>query len=226
MDVSKYGEAPIGLDHDLNQLAGFVEQRLDPAERAAVVQHLATCAECREVVAGLTREGVGDRRSEDQPGLHPARTGLHAAKRRALRTTVWLPIAASIVLVIGASWFAAGRLLAPVNEPEPPPAPSTTPSPPPSPAVVTPKPPPADPGTTVRSGAEREVGGRRFKLEAGTWIDTGYDPFALLPVVNVKTAAERDALLAKNPALKPFLDLGPRVTVVHQGAVYRFDLPR
>lgn len=210
MDVSKYGEAPIGLDHDLNRLAAFVEQRLEPAERAAVVQHLATCAECRDVVAGLTREGVG----------------LHAAKRRALRTSVWLPIAASIVLVIGASWFAAGRLQAPANEPEPPPAPSTTPSPPQNPAVVTPKPPPADPGTTVRSGAEREAGGRRFRLEAGTWIDTGYDQFALLPVVDVKTAAERDALLAKNPALKPFLDLGPRVTVVHQGTVYRFDLPR
>jgi hypothetical protein len=42
----------------------------------------------------------------------------------------------------------------------------------------------------------------------------------------VKTTPDRDALIAKTPALKPYLDLGPRVTVVHQGTVYRFDLPR
>jgi hypothetical protein len=100
------------------------------------------------------------------------------------------------------------------------------PPPPPTPSVTPSQPPPVDPGTTRRSANEREIGGRRFKLEAGTWIDTGYDQFALLPVVDVKTTADRDALIAKTPALKPYLDLGPRVTVVHQGTVYRFDLPR
>jgi hypothetical protein len=131
------------------------------------------------------------------------------------------------VLVIGAGWFAAGRLQAPgrTEEPKAEPGTSITPSAPTDPAVITPKP-PADPGTTRRSGSEREVAGRRFRLEAGTWIDTGYDQFALLPVVDVRTAEERDALVAKVPALKPFLELGPRVTVVHAGTVYRFDLPR
>ena len=205
MDVSKYEEAPIASEHDLNRLAAFVEQRLDPAERASVVQHLAACVECREVVAGLAREGIGE-----------ARTGL--------RTAVWLPIAASIVLVIGAGWFARDRLLTPDAPVPPPPTPTIlVPIPEPGPK---PEPPPPDPGTIRRSANEREVGGRRFKLEAGIWIDTAYDQFALLPVVDVKTAADRDALLAKLPALKPFIDLGPRVTVVYQGTVYRFDLPR
>src|SRR5688572_15692684 len=208
MGVSKYGEAPIAPDHDLNRLAAFVEQRLDPAERASVVQHLAACVECREVVAGLAREGIGE-----------ARTGL-----RTVRAAVWLPIAASIVLVIGAGWFARDRLLTPDAPVPPPPTPTIlVPIPEPGPK---PEPPPPDPGTIRRSANEREIAGRRFKLEAGIWIDTAYDQFALLPVVDVKTAADRDALLAKLPALKPFIDLGPRVTVVYQGTVYRFDLPR
>jgi hypothetical protein len=232
MDVSKSGEAPIAPEHDLNRLAAFVEQRLDPTEHLTVVQHLATCADCREVVAGLMREGVsvgvGDRRSEDRTGPRTETpTGLPPGLRWGIRTPMWLPIAASIVLVIGAGWFAAGRLHAPTSTPEVPPATSeplkTLPGPP---VVEPPKPPPADPGTTRRSANEREVGGRRFKLEAGTWIDTAYDQFALLPAVDVRTAAERDALIALVPALKPFLDLGPKVTVVHQGTVYRFDLPR
>ena len=209
MDVSKSREAPIASEHDLNRLAAFVEQRLDPAERASVVEHLATCVECREVVAGLTREGIGE-----------TRTGL-----RAVRAAVWLPIAASIVLVIGAGWFARGRLLAPDTPVVPAPTPSipgpATGNPPPN--VPLPVPPPPD---VKRSASDREVAGRRFKLEAGTWIDTGYDQFALLPVVDVKTVADRDSLLAKLPALKLFLDLGPSVTVVYQGTVYRFDLPR
>jgi hypothetical protein len=237
MDVSKYGEAPIAPEHDLNRLAAFVEQRLDPTERAAVVQHLAACADCREVVAslvGASRAEVGDSRAEasaeaPRPGLRTdRRTGLPAGLRWGIRTPVWLPIAASIVLVIGAGWFAMGRLNAPTSTPE---VPSRgAPSGPPTAPVIgqSPRldPPLPDPGTTRRSANEREVGGRRFKLEAGRWIDTGYDQFALLPVVDVRTAAERDALIALVPALKPFLDLGPKVTVVHAGTVYRFDLPR
>ncbi len=222
MDLSKsreQGEAPIAPEHDVNRLAAFVEQRLDPAERAEVVRHMATCAECRAVVAGMTREGVGEVRPGLQTQAGPVK------ERRALRTSVWLPIAASLALVIGAGWLASGRLEAPVPTGQQIPPATTTP-PPTEPAVITPKPPPADPGTTLRSGTEREVAGRRFTLEAGTWIDTGYDQFALLPAVDVKTPADRDALIAKLPALKPFLDLGPRVTVVHQGTVYRFDLPR
>jgi hypothetical protein len=244
MDVSKYGEAPIAPEHDLNRLAAFVEQRLDPTERAAVVEHLAACADCREVVAGLvgdSRVEVGDSRSETRTGLRTedrpedrtgsraeTRTGLPAGLRWGIRTPMWLPIAASIVLVIGAGWFAAGRLHAPTSTPEAPPsaAPSGQPTPPVIGQAPKPEPPLPDPGTTRRSANEREVGGRRFKLEAGTWLDTAYDQFALLPAVDVRTVAERDALIALVPALKPFLDLGPKVTVVHQGTVYRFDLPR
>jgi hypothetical protein len=94
-----------------------------------------------------------------------------------------------------------------------------TPTNPPVPA------PTVDPGTTRRSG-EREIASRRFRLEAGTWIDMAYDPFKLLPVVDVRTTAERDALVARVRGLQPFLALGARFTVVHDGTVYRFDLPR
>jgi hypothetical protein len=206
--MSKYGEVPIAPEHDLNRLAAFVEQRLDGGEREAVVQHLVTCGECREIVAGLAREGVGVSRPEARAGL---------------RTIVWLPIAASLVIAIGAGWMVMSRQtpggVSPLPE-----APKEAPqvqAPPPD--VI---PPPQRPPDVKRSPTDREISGRRFRLEAGTWIDTGFDPFALLPAVDVRTAADRDALLARLPALKPFLELGPKVTVVHNGTVYRFDLPR
>jgi len=82
-----------------------------------------------------------------------------------------------------------------------------------------------DPGSTRRSG-ERDVANRRFRLEAGTWIDVAYDPFKLLPAVDIHTVSERDALIARLPALQPFLVLGAKFTVVHDSTVYRFDLPR
>jgi len=210
VDVSKDQGARIASDHDLNQLAAFVEHRLDDGERATVVQHLATCRECRQIVAGLAARPF--------------------TNRRALRTAVWLPIAASLALVIGAGWFARDRFGAPPPTEPPIVAPTpdpTTPTPTPPVVAPTPKPapPPVDPGTT-RRGSEREIAGRRFRLEAGTWIDVGYDPFALLPAVDVRTVAERDTLLVRVPDLKPYLALGSKLTVVHAGTVYRFDLPR
>jgi hypothetical protein len=123
---------------------------------------------------------------------------LTATDRGPVLTRVWLPIAAAAILVVGAGWLYMYRA--------------------------------SQEGTTIepvtRGNAEREVAGQRFRLEAGTWVDVSYDPFKLLPAVDVRSTAERDALLTRVPALRPFLSLGPKVTVVHAGTVYRFDLPR
>ncbi len=209
-------------EHDLGRLAAFVENRLDADERRAVMAHLADCKDCRTVVAGLARGSAG-----------AAGSGV---ERTWTRPAVWLPVAAAAVIVIGVSWAILDRTdrLIPTS-PDPaavsPGGATTTPTPgaaPTGPPVQTPAPrptQPADPGVTRRAG-EREIAGRRFRLEAGTWIDVAYDPFALLPAVDVRTAAERDALVARLPAFKPFLALGPKFTVVHDGTVYRFDLPR
>ena len=61
---------------------------------------------------------------------------------------------------------------------------------------------------------------RRF----GVWVDTAYDPLQLLPVTDITTREARAALLVRTPALKPYADLGPRVTIVLDGTVYRFDV--
>jgi hypothetical protein len=219
VDVSKKKEGSIALEHDLGRLAAFVEHRLDDGERRIVLAHLAECSDCRAVVAGLARE-------------LPA-APVRAAAPFWTRPAVWLPLAASLVLVIGAGWLARDRFVPPDAEPAPttaapstPPTPGAAATPPgPAPSRTTPPVPPVEPGD-VKRGGDREVAGRRFRLEAGVWIDTAYDPFALLPVVDVRTAADRDALVARLPALQPFLVLGPKLTVVHAGTVYRFDLPR
>lgn len=44
-------QAPSGAHPDAEQLAAFAEHRLAGDERASVVAHLATCADCREIVA-------------------------------------------------------------------------------------------------------------------------------------------------------------------------------
>ncbi len=219
MDVSKKKEGSIAPEHDLGRLAALVEHRLDDGERRIVLAHLAECEDCRAVVAGLARE-------------LPA-APVRAAAPFWTRPAVWLPLAASLVLVVGAGWLARDRFVPPDAEPAPPTAAPSTPQTPgagatppgPAPSRTTPPVPAVEPGD-VKRGGEREVAGHRFRLEAGVWIDAAYDPFALLPSVDVTTADGRDALLARLPGLRPFLALGSKVTVVYDGAVYRFDLPR
>lgn len=214
MTVSKSGDARTVTDHDLNRLAAFVEQRLDDAERRAVLAHLADCEECRAVVAGLVQN-------------MPIAVSAAPARFRWTRPALWLPIAASLTLVIGAAWLARDRVALPVtpapaiSPDNPPAAPPTISAPPVAPVTKA----PVKPDVT-RNVGEREIGGKRFRLEAGVWIDMTFDAFALLKTVDVRTASDRDALVARMPALKPYLALGPKVTVVHDGVVYRFDIPR
>jgi hypothetical protein len=90
----------------------------------------------------------------------------------------------------------------------------STPAPqPPAPA--------ADDLTTRRSGV-RELGGKTFRLVAGEWVDSDYDPLGLFPVENIGPEA-RASLLDRIPELKPYAALGPNVLVVHRGVVYRFS---
>jgi hypothetical protein len=66
------------------------------------------------------------------------------------------------------------------------------------------------------------LGGKTFRLVAGEWVDSDYDPLSLLPVETV-SASTRASLLDRMPELKPYAALGPNVLVVHRGVVYRFS---
>jgi hypothetical protein len=137
---------------------------------------------------------------------------------------VWMSLAATLTL---ATIVGVMRRQPPATEVPPavttpavtPPATSPVPTPPPT---VTPAPPRDVPEdlTTRRSGT-RDIGGKTFRLIAGEWIDTAYDPLALLPAQDVDPSA-REATLARIPALTPYAALGPRFVVVHDGTVYRF----
>jgi tetratricopeptide (TPR) repeat protein len=69
-------------------LAAFVEGRLDDARRAAVVAHLATCAECRDIVVATSEF----QRSEEEGG--------HLVTGRFGRGAWWLAAAAAAAAVI------------------------------------------------------------------------------------------------------------------------------
>jgi Ca-activated chloride channel family protein len=74
--------------------------------------------------------------------------------------------------------------------------------------------PQADYGDLVRIG-----GGRTFRLSAGRWIDTTYDPEA--PTVRIAFAsADYFALAASDPTVAAALAVGAAVIVVHQGIAY------
>lgn len=222
---------------DFNAIAAFLEDRLDPAARAVFVQHVAECSECRGTLALYGRAAAG------QPeAAVPARGP--GAGRTLLR--VWLPLAASVALATAAVILitgrpepasehmrvAADRPAVPAAPPagqapvlDPPAPPPQEPSPVPRPLPEPERPSPVTEGLLARRSGTVEVEGKTFRLEAGEWVDAAYDPMALLPVVRVRTADERDALLSRMPALAPYAALGPRVTVAVDGTVYRFDVP-
>ena len=210
--------------HDQNVLAAFVEDRLDDDERRYIIGHLAGCADCRGTVAMLARGSVTQAHGVSD-----------VSPRRWRQPMTWLGVAATIAIATVASVLVL-RSRAVDVKPDAAPRAQTAPQPSASPAppAVAPSTPPFGEATTrepagkqalgaVR-GAEKRVGGRRFRLEAGMWVDTAFDPLALLPVVDVTTATDRDAILRAHPALTPFAALGPRVTVVFQRTVYRFDV--
>jgi hypothetical protein len=205
----------MSAEHDLNLIAAYVEDRLSAADRGRAAAHLAACADCRAVLAGLLRAGVPD------------------ADRQNLRSS-WLvramSVAALFLIGIGVSltWYLRGDEIqspAPKELAAPGSATPDTPTRSPSPGSPATKPPRVQPPTVKRSGGERHIGGKTFRLVAGEWIDAAYDPFALLPVEIVKTPQERARVIDKVPALRAYASLGPRVTVVVNGVVYKLELP-
>lgn len=196
---------------DLNRLAALVEGRLTGVERQDVLSHLAACRTCRSVVAVLTNE------------LRPS-----LAATRWTRPAVWLPIAASLTIA------AVGGLLVSTTD-------RSTPMPPPAPPPGVERPLPLDRAPTApdvrppsrptqgnpedlsrRRSGTRQVGTKTFRLVAGEWIDSIYDPGALLPLVAVAAGDDRRDLLTRIPALAPYAAVGDRLIVVHEGVVYRF----
>jgi hypothetical protein len=196
---------------DLNRLAALVDRRLTGDERQDVLGHLAECRTCRDVVAVLTAE------------LGPVQ-----GATRWTRPAVWLPIAATLAIAAGAS-FLVRSTDRPVLTPPPAPPTVVVRQPPPDSAGTAPGvTPPARPAVgepddlLPRRGGTRQVGAKTFRLVAGQWIDSTYDPAALLPIVEVPSADARRDLLARIPALAPYAAIGDRVIVVHEGQVYRF----
>lgn len=217
-------------EHDVHRLAAFLEGRLEGAERDEMVAHLAQCADCRQTIATFTKAG----------GLETATPLVPASARvRRFASATWLPIAA--VLVVGTAatlTLIQDRALVLPPTPSAPPISSNPVGPSPSvlgpsgdasPAHIRPSTRPndgasIDPGLFVRrGGAAKTLAGKTFRLVAGEWLDTAYDPLAALPRVDVLGPTEREAALQRLPALRPYAALGDRFVVVFEGRVYRFQ---
>jgi hypothetical protein len=211
--------------HDLNLLAAFAEDRLSEAERQTLIAHLAGCAECRATLASFARASTP-----------AAVVPVTATDAPSSWRDGWMSIAAMLVMTTIGGTLALrgpGPGTRPVSIDPPPAAPARPASEPRDPqappagrgSTSAPSSPSGAPGSTpapgLRRGTERVVGGKTFSLVAGDWIDRAFNPVALLPAVDAPTPADRDALLAKVPALRPYAALGPRVLVVHEGTVYR-----
>jgi hypothetical protein len=218
--------------HNLNVLAALVENRLDATERTRVVAHLAACEDCRATLSAYIKVAGP---------VAPRHTTAASEQRPKRAVPVWLPIAATLLLTVAAAVISLQlRPNAPAPQPGVP-TPSTIPQPvaptPADPPAVPPARPPAaevpqrggsdtpESPLRLRSG-QRKVGDKTFRLIAGEWVDRAYDPLGGLPVVEATTPQSRAALIERVPALKPFFLLGDRVTVVHDGTVYRFVSPQ
>ena len=80
-------QAP-GIHPEAEQLNAFAENALAANERESVLTHLATCAECRQVVSLAVAS-----RPEGAPLVKPARGGFRWA------TFQWAAVAASVAIV-------------------------------------------------------------------------------------------------------------------------------
>lgn len=206
--------APVATPHDPGLLAAYVEGRLDDDERRVMTVHLASCRDCRQALAMLARA----------PGVRAQAT----SRRLAVARPIGLGIAATVILAT----LAVRRTDAPTpaGEAGTPPAsvgasPATTVPRPAPPATTVPAADPMlDPGLLVKRGAPppRHVGGKRFRLVAGEWVDASFDSAASVPTTLIEGPAARAAALQRLPALAPYAALGERVVVVLDGTVYRF----
>jgi hypothetical protein len=215
---------------DLNLLAAHLDDRLDASEKTAVVLHLSSCEACRATLAAFARASVA---------AEPRDAGRATLVAR-VRPGVWMSLAASLAIATVAGVLRmserlpsqvppagpdVGSIALPSSVPphvDAQPTPSVVPEVPASqrpPAVSRPA---GDDNLIQKRGGQREIAGKTFRLIAGEWVDAAYDPLALLPLVHVQPSA-REVWLERLPDLVPYAALGPRVLVVHQGTVYRFD---
>jgi hypothetical protein len=199
--------------HDLNALAAHLEGRPEGDERRRTIEHLSVCLECRETAAMLSRSW----------------TSLRAQDRSPAARLWWLGVAAAAVL-----GTAVAVQLLPIAPPvASPSAPAVSASPSPPLAVPSPRDTPRaspsargagsviDESLLATRGGSKRVAGKTFRLVRGEWVDSGFDPAAGLPVVEVIGPEERRQILVRLPGLAPYLALGDRVVVVFEGTVYR-----
>lgn len=182
--------------HDLDSLAALVEGRLEGVDRQRVMAHVAECVECRRTMAQLGRAVA------DGALLTDAKPRVTAGWLRS-NALIWLPIAAS-VLVGTFAWF---QLATTPNG-------STTDS---APVGV------SEEELLTKRSAGRIVASKTFRMTAGEWVDSAFDPATEAQIVVIRGSEERLALLARIPELTPFTELGDRVVVVWEGTVYRFE---
>ncbi len=95
--------APPGEHPDANLLAAFCENSINPRERAGIMEHLATCAECREITSLAAPE-----EEMAMAGMAMAAAVGRAAPvplpvRRSLNFR-WGALAACVVIVAGVVW--------------------------------------------------------------------------------------------------------------------------
>lgn len=105
----------------LEDIAAFIDGMLSPEERERVTAHLARCASCYEVFAGAVEFQEDEFQEEDPPATGTEGRGVsivplaektksEAAKMapppQARRKSLWLPLAASVVLTAGVGFFA------------------------------------------------------------------------------------------------------------------------
>jgi hypothetical protein len=85
------------------EIAALVEGRLAPAARTRVVEHLADCDECRELLAESL--AVAREAGIELPAVEAADVLLHPATRR--RRAAWIPwtLAASLLLAAALAWL-------------------------------------------------------------------------------------------------------------------------
>jgi hypothetical protein len=68
----------------------------------------------------------------------------------------------------------------------------------------------------------RTVGDKTFQLAGEEWVDTQFKDSSAMPKVEVQFGSEEFFnLIAREPKLAELFSLGKKVTVVHNGKIYR-----
>ncbi|MFN7942900.1 MAG: zf-HC2 domain-containing protein [Thermoanaerobaculia bacterium] len=85
------------------EIAALVEGRLSPAARTRVVEHLADCDECRELLAESL--AVAREAGIELPAVEAAAVPVHPAARP--RRATWIPgtLAAALLIAAALAWF-------------------------------------------------------------------------------------------------------------------------